>query len=370
MKYSYKKRYLVLFFMFFDVTIGFIISLFLNKKLNKDSIKKIAILNPGHLGDMVLMSGLIGSIKVDLPEVELVFVCGSWANQVVELFNVKKTVLNYDGGVVRREKKSKLSFLGLIKKLKKTKPDVAIITKGDPIYILATFFAGIKTRIGFSDGGFRGMLNYPIKPNLKKHQIDNLLSLLLPLEIIDNKNNCKLNIGEFSNLFSDNNLIEKKYIVIQPGAGYSSKLWPTKHWKKLARLLLDNFSFDIVIVGSDDVDSVSNEVLQLGSRIKRVKKSIKETAFLISKSILFIGLDSVMGHITNILSIPQISIFSLANNPKRWAPLSPLCQIVTHDVDCKYCEFRVCPKNNLCMNSVLPETIFNISKRIINEQTI
>ncbi len=367
MKYSYKKWYLVLFFAVFDATIGFVISLFVQKNLKKDSIKKIAILNPGHLGDMVLMSALIGSIETDFPESDLVFVCGSWVNQVVELFDTKKTILNYDGGIARREKKSKLSFFGLIRKLKAINPDVAIIAKGDPIYILATFLAGIKTRIGFSDGGFWGMLNYPIKPSLEKHQIDNLLSLLLPLETTPHKNNCKFNIEEFPNLLSDNGLTEKKYIVIQPGAGYPSKLWPIEHWRKLVKLLLDNFDFDIVIVGSDDSDAVANEVLKFGPRVKRIKNSIKETTFLISKSVLFIGLDSVAGHIASILNIPQISIFSLANNPKRWAPLSPLCQVVTHDVDCKYCELRVCPKENLCMNSILPENIFNITKRTINE---
>ncbi len=108
------------------------------------------------------------------------------------------------------------------------------------------------------------------------------------------------------------------FIVIHCQSNYAPKDWPAEKWEKYVTWLLNTYDYPILEIG-------------LGSNLKinsdrfhnlTGKLSLMETAALISKSKLFIGLDSGPSHMANAAGIPSIILMGALNNFLTYNPYS------------------------------------------------
>lgn len=111
----------------------------------------------------------------------------------------------------------------------------------------------------------------------------------------------------------------RDFVLLNPGAGWGGKRWPTERYGQLARCLA-KIGFDVVInVGPGEQDLTERVEAASEGLSKPVTCSIAELIALTRRAALFIGGDTGPLHLAAALGIPTIAIFG-PTNPARNGP--------------------------------------------------
>lgn len=125
------------------------------------------------------------------------------------------------------------------------------------------------------------------------------------------------------------------------------------------------------------------EILENFNKLQDKKKiidligmiSIDQLGYLISKSALFIGGDSLASHLASACNTANIVIFG-PTSPLRVGPLNTQNSIIVRNttIDCLECYQRKCKlkgiENKKCMNSLSPYKIFDLALLLLKKQKI
>ncbi|RLM18674.1 lipopolysaccharide core heptosyltransferase RfaQ [Brenneria alni] len=160
-----------------------------------------------------------------------------------------------------------------------------------------------------------------------EHNLSLLSSLALSKEKIKNRVSLYYDKSDEDAVFNKNtDLLNKKYVVIQPTARQSFKCWDNEKFAKVIDYLKSG-GIEVVLTcgpSKSDLDMVA-EISELCS-LKPVtslagKTSFLELAALIDKAELYIGVDSAPMHMAAALNTPLVSLFGPTNH-KLWRPWS------------------------------------------------
>ena len=169
--------------------------------------------------------------------------------------------------------------------------------------------------------------------------------------------------------FFNNNYIKIQnfIIVVHPGAGHPSKIWPEEYWKNLISRLLNISQVKIIFIGAKNENQLLNEITQgivNDNLIKLLGVDFSFLAAILFKSNLFIGSDSGPAHLAAAVGLPVVSIFSAANNPRRWQPFTKKLYLFYQDIFCKDCQKKNC-FNKYCLRSIRSDDVFEAVWQII-----
>lgn len=295
------------------------LSLFKRKVVNKPKdIKSIGIFAFAAIGDSILSSCLLPSLRAQYPEAKII-VFASSANAAIY-----PILSQYDELVVLPVTKP-LHALNL---LKKYSLDVLIDTSQWPkLSALYSLFIKAKLKIGFKTLGQFRHFGYDrvVEHSNAIHELENFRALLKPLQIsyqanpsLDIKKIASLNLGSFD--------LERyrPYIVFHPWAsGTRSDLrqWPMESWSELANSLVDE-GWNILISGSPQncVDAVElanaigveNKVAVLAGKL-----SLSEVAKVLLGARAVISVNTGIAHLADHLKVPTIALNGPTNSA-RW----------------------------------------------------
>jgi|GEM_PF-3517336 len=111
--------------------------------------------------------------------------------------------------------------------------------------------------------------------------------------------------------------LPSQYIVIAPGAKFSSKAWSISNYKNLAKRLIQK-DYKVVIVGNANEGEAWKEFSQVLNLAG--KTSITEMKIILKNAMLFIGNDSGPMHLAYSVNTPLVVLFGSRNYPKTWWP--------------------------------------------------
>ncbi|PKN20617.1 MAG: hypothetical protein CVU71_02200 [Deltaproteobacteria bacterium HGW-Deltaproteobacteria-6] len=177
---------------------------------------------------------------------------------------------------------------------------------------------------------------------------------------------------------SDNNFLiwakeqDAKIIGLFPGASFSFKCWNPKNYFTLTKLIGGKVIY--VLLGSaadkDFTDQAELEIRKVCGEAGIVnlvgKTTLRELAKNISSCDLLIGMDTSGLHIAIASGIPTIGIVSGAHY-KRFFPWGDSDKhiILTEMMDCFHCNW-ICPKGDFaCIQKVTPVTVANAAKKLL-----
>lgn len=166
-------------------------------------------------------------------------------------------------------------------------------------------------------------------------------------------------------------------VIIFPGGTFEHKIWPVQRYVELLRTLHHEFSGTLrfaLIGGANDV-RVCSEIMRTCSDLPVTDLSgtlnLHETAFLIGRSLLFIGNDGGPAHVSAAMHIPAVTLFSGIVFPGQWEPIGFEHLAVRKTVACQYCFSSThCPsETNECilaitLNDILEKVIPLIGERL------
>lgn len=319
--------------------------------ITKLNPKKILIIKPSSLGDIVHSLPFLNAIYKKFAKAEIHWVVGRGFEGILEGHPLIKRLW-----VIRKDEWKKIKRLRntvrelkvFFNELKKERFDIVVDLQGlfrSGIIAKAT---GAPIRIGFKEAREGSSLFYThlIEGGKEIHAVDRYLKIAqyLGCDISD----VQFPIPAFDQVLTDFP-VSGDYAVIAPGARHRSKIWPAKRFGELASLL----PLKAVVIGSKGDAAIADDVVRTskGNAVSIVGKTdLKELVCVVKKAKLMVCNDTGPMHIAAALKVPVFAIFG-PTNPLRTGPYGMIHTVTRKDIPCSPCYKKNCATME-CLNMI------------------
>jgi heptosyltransferase-2 len=327
---------------------------------------KIVIYQTAFLGDLILTTPLIASIKSIYPESELHVIAKPFGKDVLKNNPYVDKLIIFD--------KKKDSTFNLIKNLRKEKYDIAISPHRSHRASYSLFLAGIPERIGFDKAGFSFLYTKKVKHRFDgTHEIDRNFELLKVLPEYNEEKLIKypqLYLSEEEdNFYKKFGLKSKDYVLIAPGSKWATKRWTKKGFSNLINELYRKENI-VLIGGKEDLD-FTEEILKevKGKPLNLVgKTNLRESFSVIKHSKALISNDSAPVHMAVSFNVPVVDIYGPTVKDFGFYPYRNGV-VVEVDLECRPCGLHghnECPiKTHECMEKITPKMVLEAFSKIM-----
>lgn len=345
------------------------------KLLNLRNIKRLLIRSTNWIGDAVMTTPAVRSIRKNFPDAEISILTKPWVAPVFESSPYIDNILIYDD---LGKHKGLFGKLRLAKELKQYGFDTAILLQNAFEAALIAFFAGIPCRIGYNTDARSFLLTHsvPCTPRIKKmHQTGYYLDILhgigldtdgLGLDLVVSKKYQK----RASEILEEHGISRADRLVgINPSATFGpAKQWFPERYVALSDKIHEVFGASILLFGGPGDRKLG---IRISQKMKHSpvdlcgKTDLGEAIALIKECDLFITNDSGLMHVAAALDIPLIAIFG-STNPVTTGPQSQRSKIVRVPIKCSPCLKPECPEGHLkCMDQIEVDMVFDVVKEIL-----
>ena len=322
--------------------------------------KRLLITCGGALGDMLVYTPALRSIKEKYPQCKLTFMTKYGNHEVLEGLSYIDKVIYIERG----------KFMGRYRVLPHfLHQDIVIFTDWQPQLLLFSKLFGIPIRAGISKSGHKlnKYLTKQLQTNVfKSSQYAGRTDADLFEEALDIKlagDMIKLDVSVPNQMVSSevdimlrNIGVKGDYILLSPFAGLEERNLPLDTAKVLVRKIENKYGFPVVVMGPKIKEQVAKKI---SSYSLAGKTSTMQMVELIRRSKCLITPDSGPMHVAGALGTECIALFS-KDVPSRWAPKTK-CKVIYLNMECSPCDdetARKC-KDVACMKNITEEMILD-----------
>ena len=155
----------------------------------------------------------------------------------------------------------------------------------------------------------------------------------------------------------ESSFINNEFIVLGIGGKTDIQKWSIFNYVETLKYLSEEIA--VIILGGasdyDDAERVQEQLPQLKIFNLCARTSIQESAYILSKAILYIGNDTGTAHLAGIVKTRCVVITSGRDNLERWTPFGDYHVIIRKRTDCEGCSLSSsedCEFNVKCMNEI------------------
>jgi lipopolysaccharide heptosyltransferase I len=328
-----------------------------------DNIKKILIIKPSSLGDIVHTLPFLSAIHDRYPHAEIHWVVAKGLHRFLEGHPLihKLWIMDKDGWKNCRQPKKNIREINSFRRgLRNEHFDISVDLSGLLRSGLITWAAGARYRLGFSDSdeGSPFFYSHKIQGGDQIHAIDRYLKLACFMDCDISKISFPFPpLPEIPGLLAD---LPEKFCIMAPSAGKKANRWPARRFGELAGKLP---IASVIIASSADLDIAAEVVRESKGKAINVagKTNLKELVALIEKCQFFICNDTGPMHIAAAICIPVFALFGPAN-PTRTGPYGNNSTIIREHLDCSPCYSKnPCTKHNWdCMENLTVEKVYKV----------
>lgn len=331
----------------------------------------ILVIDPTLIGDMVMLTPVLRTIRKNNGNCRITLVCGEWAKAILESQNlidefvvIDCSFINSVSSLALNRKKLK----ELIKIVNIRAYDYAIELRGDLRYIYFMHYCNAKRKVSYSYTGGECFLTDVIKPSGDvNHLVEDKMYFIQSLGCIFSDEDIypRLYINQEQELIrkkfvKQNNLEGKTIIGIHPGASLA-----VREWDGFQKLLpqLNKSCFNpvfLIFEGPNEKKAVvelENAALRCGARYIISNTPIEEYMLRISLCNVMICNDSGAGHIAAAYGVPSFVVFGpvLPEMARPYAKENVYC--FSEELSCKPCMATVCDNSNECLKKIKPDDV-------------
>ncbi|MDD5680770.1 MAG: lipopolysaccharide heptosyltransferase II, partial [Candidatus Omnitrophica bacterium] len=331
---------------------------------NKESRKKILIVNVNWLGDVIFSTPFIRAVREAYPDSYIACMVVPRCKELLETNSRINELILYDEDGHERSLIGKMRFAS---RLKKDKFDMAFILHRSFTRALITRMAGIKERIGYDTKGRGILLTKKVgHPDSDLHKVEYFLKLAGAVGADISKKNYEFFITDADRKKADALLSSlginagDRFVVLNPGGNWDPKRWPAENFSKLGDMLAVKYGVKIVISGQEKDKKLAADI---SGRMKHKaalicgKTRLRELAAIMEKAKLVISGDSGPMHIAVSVGTNTIAIFG-PTDPEITGPYGGNNYvIIKKDIGCKVPCYDLTCRENRCMKAVSAEDI-------------
>ena len=345
--------------------------------MNNLNPKKILVIRPDAIGDCVILLPLLNVLRNQWPEAKIYLLASSYTAPFFE----KHQAVDFIICDYLEKGKAVFKYFKFYRHLRREKFDIVIHSFNVCSYAFLTWLAGIPVRIGDK---------YKIGPNLfhnykanqkfkdlTHHMVELNLDLLEPLGIKNYKLTFNLHLPNVKEI--NPNILQAikdfdKIICFHLGTGGGNKPWLADNYAKLAQKIVQGNYGKVVLIGSGAKEKAMSEVIcrDLKDEIINLvdETSIKDLIWVISKSYLFVGVDSGPMHIASAFEIPVLALAPTNFvKPLQWGPFGTNNLIVRPLESCNKSCFPYKCKDDFCLQALTVDQVFDAFLSLYNQKT-
>ena len=341
----------------------------MNRVEIRRSPKKILIVKPSSLGDIVHSLPLLNALNRTFPSAEIHWVVAKGLEGLLEDHPMVRRlwIIHKDHWKsLRMIKSTAMEFKSLFKGLEAESYDIVIDLQGLLRSGVLTYATRSPVRIGFKEAreGSNLFYTHRIEGGKEIHAVDRYLKIAYAI-------GCEVEDMEFPMpLIKESEHIRKlkedagDYAVIVPGARWKTKIWPAAKFGRLSSLL----DMKTIIVGSSE-DAEIAELIEScsGGRALSVagRTDLKDLISIIRGARYVITNDSGPMHIAAASGVPVVALFG-PTNPVRTGPYGRNHITVKSLIRCAPCYKKSCRRIR-CMEGISVEEVYEAVINIRNK---
>ncbi|MEC9205980.1 MAG: lipopolysaccharide heptosyltransferase II [Pseudomonadota bacterium] len=325
------------------------------------SNKKVLIIAPSWIGDLIIAHSLFKELKLKDKNVIIDLVIRSYLKPIADMMPEinKKHILDIPHGSL-----GLLDRYYLSRKIKLEKYNQAFILTNSFKAAIIPWLAKIPIRVGYVGEMRYGVINKIHKEKrFEKSMVNRFLKLnesIYQESIAPKLSLNKEKLQKIINKFG----IEKnnKIIVLCPEAEYGeAKRWPIEKWCELA-ITFSKKNYKVYFLGKHEHTKsyINKKIIKSPNIISLITKtSVEEAIYLLASSNLVVTNDSGLMHVAASVGTKIVAIFG-SSSPQYTAPLLKERdhKIMYSNLSCSPCFKRTCPLKHLnCLTSISSEEV-------------
>lgn len=276
---------------------------------------RILLVRLSAIGDVIHGLPVLCALREHLPNAHLTWVVERTASSLLmghpaldELIVTPRGWLKSPGEVWR-----------LRSRLRSLRPDITIDMQGLTKSAIVARLSGCRRRLGFGDDKGRELsrwLNTELVDAPAEHVIDANLQLLKPLGIHASAVRFNLPESPKDALTADRLLhavgMQEGFAVLNPGAGWPSKLWPAERFGRVAAYLGRQWRLPSLVVWAGAQEKAWADTIVAeseGYARPAPNTSLCELAAVIRRAGLFVGSDTGPLHIAAAVGTPCVGLY-------------------------------------------------------------
>jgi heptosyltransferase I len=278
--------------------------------------QRILIVRLSAIGDSILSVPVLNALRRNLPDAKIAWVTERSSSQLLQGHKALDDLIV----VSKRAFHSASELWALRSQLREGKPDTTLDLQGLSKSSLIAWLSGAKSRFGFKQGPFDGrelstwLNNRLIQPK-SNHIVDRSLELLELIGITDRRVAFDLPEFEADTLFATQQLDELglagRFAIINVGAGWPSKIWPSDRYAEIAIHLRKRWGLPSLVVWSGDMESKTAQQVVMqsqGAAVLAPSTTLTQLRSLIRLAILFVGSDTGPMHLSVACGTPTVGM--------------------------------------------------------------
>ena len=357
------------------------------EKINLKSKKKILVVKLDHIGDVILATPVLRSLKETYPNLEMDVMVSSASYPVIQNSPFIRKIYTYDA--IQFDRNHTLNEivkdqnLKTILDIRHESYDLCIGLREDGANIAILSMMRAKNLLSFNnDTLYQSYLNLYTVQNKKKHAAENnydllkLLGVKKPEVIRPEIFTSKYDLDWVDDFMESNNLSREDVIIgVSMGGGWHLNWWPYINYVDLCRKICHyNKSVKIIFIGGKAEEELWRNTVNINPErfvSAMGKTTITQLAALCTKIDLFVTNDGGPMHIASTADKPIIALFGPSPS-RRFRPLGNKNVIIKKPCKCSPCpqfEYGKQPQcqNNQCMQSITVDEVLDSVIKVISK---
>ncbi len=340
----------------------------LNRRLSQLDVRRICIIKPSALGDVVQSLPVLPMLRQRFPDSHIAWVINRELSDLVSGHSCLNEVIPFNrrGGIsdwwqlLRQLRSSRFDFVLDLQGLFRT--GVMCLATG------ATLRVGLQTAREGSDWTYHNILRDSGK-QVPAHR--RVWRLAEELGLGDLTPHTEVHIPSADQDWAARvrTGLTGPVLVIQPGTRWQTKHWPIRHFAEVARRAVKQLGMSIVVIGSHGESAAAQELVEI---VKQVvprgdirslagQTSIKQLAALLQQADLVLSNDSGPLHLAAGLGTPVVGIYT-CTSPVQSGPPGNRHQLVSTRLPCAASYCKKCPQRGAgylaCFEELTPDRVW------------
>ncbi|MSQ15400.1 MAG: glycosyltransferase family 9 protein [Dehalococcoidia bacterium] len=347
--------------------------------------RKILLIRPDHLGDLLFTSPTLKILKAFYPEAEITMLVGPWSMEAAQRLPAVDNLIScpfawFDRGRNGPPLRPYKLLIEESNRLRNLQFDLAINMRFDFWWgALLAYAAGIPTRIGYDVPECSPFLTQAVPYKAGRHEVLQNLSLV---EAVSGSSSVdpqlEFLVTEQDEALADTWLTSinarQPVVAVHPGAGASVKLWPPVNYVRLVDSLVRDNGATVILTGSGGERPLLEEISGKSAHQPRLLAgpSLGQLAAVLKHCSLVIGSDSGVLHLAVAVSAPTVHLYGPVSVDifGPWGDRRSH-RVITAPYPCAPCNVLDYPAEALaahrCMAAISTETVLREVEVILKE---
>lgn len=346
------------------------------------SFKKILVRCPSWIGDVVMATPFLESLRDAYPTAHITLMLREYAREVLVGSSFYNDIISIPTEAKKSPFLKKIGFsLKNIKTIRTGNFDCAVLLTNSFESAFEVFCAGVRYRLGYRRDGRNLLLSEGPHPHRKNGKF-------VPGPMVDYYNHLGSYLGfsQYKDRMSlavspeeqsiaepvlrqlginDNDML----IGLNPGGAFgASKFWPSDYFAYIGDYFAQQQGIQVILLAGPGEEPIVNKIAATMKypvlRSTPDKVTIGTLKMMIKKMSLLITNDTGPRHFATACGVPSIVLIG-STNPK-WTENSDPYQVVLQRTPlCGPCHKKICPLNHQCMKSIKPQEVIDTAESLL-----